>query len=120
MPDRCGGVNRILRRIPSGIQPKYVTLKQKIDDPIAWVMSENLHRRHLTPSQRGMCAGRARKLYEEQAKERQKRKPADSVQANLPEQKGQARDLAGKAFGVSGKTVDRRVAGVSFVSLAER
>src|SRR5262245_48815947 len=44
-------------------------------------------------------------MYDQQAKERQKRKPK-SVPVNLPEQKGDARDLAGKAVGVSGKTVD--------------
>jgi len=53
-----------------------------------------------------MIAARARDAYDKRAKERQKRKPADSVQENLPEQKGQARDQAGKALGVSGRTVD--------------
>ena len=53
-----------------------------------------------------MVAARARGMYDEAAKERQKRKPADSVQENLPEQNQQARDAAGKALGVSGKSVD--------------
>jgi hypothetical protein len=54
-----------------------------------------------------MCAARARELYDEGAKERQKRKPANSVPANLPEQtKTDARDQVGKALGVSGKSVD--------------
>lgn len=43
--------------------------------------------RHLTTSQKAMAAARARTIYERQAKERQKRKPSDSVPANLPEQK---------------------------------
>ena len=62
----------------------------------------------MTPSQASMCAARARELYEQQAKERQKRKPADFVVANLPPQNEghKARDAAGKAFGVSGKSVD--------------
>jgi hypothetical protein len=53
-----------------------------------------------------MVAARAREHYDQQAKERQKRKPADSVPENLPEQNGDARDHAAKAVGVSGKTVD--------------
>ena len=57
---------------------------------------------------RTMCAQRARKMYDEAAKERKKRKPAESVPDNCPEQsKGDARDQVGKAFGVSGRSVDR-------------
>ena len=55
-----------------------------------------------------MVGGRAKALYEKQAKERQKRKP-ESVPVNCPEQKskGDARDKAGEAVGVSGKQIDR-------------
>ncbi len=41
--------------------------------------------------------GPAREFYDEAAKERQKRKPADSVPVKLPEQKSDSRDAAGKA-----------------------
>ena len=58
-------------------------------------------------SQLAMCAARAREIYEKQAKERQLRKPSDSVPANFPEQtKGDASDKVGEAFGVSGTSVD--------------
>lgn len=54
-----------------------------------------------------MCAARARDVYEEQAKARMvSGKKADPV-GNFPQgQDGISRDAAGKAFGVSGKSVD--------------
>lgn len=72
-------------------------------------MTLNLHRRHLVPSQAAMCAARAREIYERQAKERQRLSEGAGIKgpANLPDlSKGDARDKAGKAFGVSGKSVD--------------
>ncbi len=53
-----------------------------------------------------MVGARAREWYDRQAKERQKRKPASTVPANLPEQKGDARDQVAKLVGVSGKSID--------------
>jgi hypothetical protein len=59
-----------------------------------------------------MCAARARKWYDEQAKQRQTMSKGRGVkgQANLPDLKnesvGQSRDQVGKKFGVSGKSVD--------------
>lgn len=102
------GRRRYLACQQAEIEPKFKTVSPA--DPISYVLSLNLHRRHLTPSQLSMVAARVRAIYDEQAKERQqvrKGKQAGSNPENLPElSKGDARDKAGAAVGVSGKSVD--------------
>lgn len=99
------GRNRYRACCELGIECEFSELEE-CDDPIQYVLSANLHRRHLTTSQRSQVAARARETYDQQAKERQKRKPK-SVVENLPQQnRGRARDAAGRALGVSGKMVD--------------
>ena len=56
-----------------------------------------------------MVAARARAIYDRQARERMQEtlKQNSTAKENLPERThGQSRDMAGKALGVSGKTVD--------------
>jgi len=58
-------------------------------DPLKFVLSKNLRRRHLTKGQQAFVAVAVEKYLAVQAKERQIRKPLDSVPEILPESNGQ-------------------------------
>lgn len=99
------GRNRYRACLHSGSKPRFEHVSP--EDPIAYVLSLNLHRRHLSSAQSAMCAARASEIYEKQAKDRMLAGKKQDPPANLPEgTHGDARDKAGKAFGVSGKSVD--------------
>lgn len=71
------------------------------------ILSLDLRRWQLTVAQLAMVGARMREMYDVKAKERQKRKPADVVPANLPEQiKSGSRDQVAKIVGMSGKSID--------------
>lgn len=106
------GRRRWLACQKAGVQPK--TRDVNVHDPVAYVLSLNLHRRHLSPGQLAMVGARAREIYDRQAKERMraggkaagKSRPQQGP-ANLPEpNQGDARDQVGKVVGVSGKSID--------------
>ncbi|TWS27401.1 hypothetical protein FK530_18950 [Tsukamurella conjunctivitidis] len=76
-----------------------------------WIISHNLHRRHLQPKQRAAIAAEYLEVFAAEAKKRQiaaqNNEAAKAVMANLPEQVrgGTASDEAGDMFGVSGRSV---------------
>lgn len=102
------GRRRYLACRQAKIEPEFCDVSPA--DPIAYVKTLNLHRRHLTVSQAAMCAARAIELYQKRAKERQKLSKGRGQKGpvNCPDlNASDSRDEAGEEFGVSGKTVDR-------------
>ena len=118
------GRNRYTACTMAGIKPRCKDVSE-LDgydadafDPVAYVLSLNLHRRHLTVSQASMCAARARDLWAkraEEAKERQKQagkehgRGKEKVPHNCAEpiNKGETRKQIARDFGVSHASVDR-------------
>ena len=82
--------------------------KKRPGEPVPHGKSTQRHK-----SQRSIIAAKSESFeaeLEEEAKKRQIRKPLDSVKDTRPEpimNKGQTRDQLGRAFGVSGRSVER-------------
>jgi ParB family transcriptional regulator, chromosome partitioning protein len=103
------GRNRLRACEVVGVEPDFTTYPGT--DCVDFVMRENLLRRHLTSGQKAAIANDLMPLYEAEAKERMAQAPGQSrgtkssAGADLPEQKGRARDQAAKAVGTSGRAV---------------
>ena len=94
------GRNRFIACKLVKVSPDFSRLADKIPSPTSWVLSQNLHRRHLTTTQRAFVGVEAEKLFAIEAKQRQSL--GAQVRTKLPEpSKGRARDQAAKAVGVS-------------------
>ena len=51
------GRNRLRACIAAGVKPEFAELPEG-PDPLAYVLDQNLHRRHLTDAQRGLVAAK--------------------------------------------------------------
>jgi len=77
-----------------------------LDDAKLWAWKHQENRRNLTPFHRAEIALKLKDVVAAKAKERQVRKPADSVPATLPEQKEPRQELAELA-GLGSRTLDK-------------
>lgn len=100
------GNNRYRACLQTGVAPKFTVWDG--DDPITYVISKNLHRRHLTPGQKAAIAVEAEAMYKEAARQRQahgQTAPGKTLRAHSPElEKGRALDQAAQAVGASRKS----------------
>jgi ParB-like chromosome segregation protein Spo0J len=65
------GRNRMTACQRAGVPPTFTTLLH-CPDPVAYVLSANLHRRHLTDDDRALCAARMKAHYQEKTLAAQK------------------------------------------------
>ncbi len=86
------GRNRYRACFRAGVAPTFRTWAgpNSTDALVALVLSSNLHRRHLSESQRGMAAAKASEILKEEARKRQATSGpgmcgAKPLRANLPE-----------------------------------
>lgn len=99
------GRRRFMACRMAGVEPR--TINVNPDDPVAYVLSLNLHRRHLTPSQKSMVAARAGELHKRLSEEAVARmKSGKKIDPSENFHKGRTSDHVAKIVGVSGRSVD--------------
>lgn len=117
------GRNRLAACGIAGVTPRFSTAEiPDGNSPTLLVISKNLYRRHLTTSQRGAIAVEIIPMLQAEAKERQREHGGTApgrpktLLVDLPEVmpaqessdlRGTVREIAGKAVGVGGSTVER-------------
>jgi hypothetical protein len=102
------GRNRVAACERLGIEVKAGELLDDTD-PVKWVLSANLHRRHLDTGQKALVAVHLKKLLETEAKERSTnnlKKGQEKPDPEILPGRGDTRDKAAAAVGVSGRLVD--------------
>jgi len=103
------GRNRYRACLELGIEPEVVDVDGHVSDPGGYVISLNIHRRHLSISRRAMSMARLRDIYDAKAKERQRQSKGRGQKGKevCPDLNGQSRDKLGKLAKVSGRTIDK-------------
>jgi hypothetical protein len=101
------GRNRSRACEVAGVDPRYEEWSDPGCGPVAWVVSQNIHRRHLTATQRAVLAVELLPKLELEARERQgaRNDLADDLVEKVPPSSRKARDVAAELAQVNHKYV---------------
>lgn len=101
------GRNRYLACKRAGVAPFFEDYRAT-SSPEDWVVSQNLHRRHLSESQRAIIGAALVPKFKVEAKERQRQGGREKVPANLPEA-GEAREKAARLMNCSARSIQHGI-----------
>lgn len=101
------GRNRLKACELAGLEPKFTEANGDVPSPTLYALSKNMHRRHLSPSQKAAIGAEVVPLLEDEAKERQRR--GTSVPTGT-EVSGRSREIAAKLTDSSESSIGRALA----------
>ena len=108
------GRNRYRACLAAGVKPDFYTFDGTDAELLPYVLSLNLHRRHLNPTQLGFVGAEVEEYYAIEARKRQAHgmtAPGATLRAHVPEASGdnsekrRARNQAAEAIGTSARTI---------------
>lgn len=95
------GRNRLMACLEAGVEPTFVQIADGVDE-IDYIVSANLHRRHMNETQRAFVAAALVPMYHRKAKDRQRLGPGKMAEFG----KGKSTEHAAKSVNVSPASVD--------------
>lgn len=118
------GRNRFRACQLAEVKPQFTTWKENGQSPTEWVLSRNLHRRHLTQDQRALLAARLREQLSKQFLTARNRKGGlarhGQPNAHVGERLGDSRDVAARMLGVSRRKVQLAIEVLAHPDLLRR
>ena len=100
------GRNRLIACKLAGVRPEFSEYEG--DSPVAFIIGANVHRRHLSPSEKAAVGVDIEPFFAEEARKRQATSTGGAkpqLVANLPQAGSKARDQVAALLGISGRQV---------------